>query len=552
MSAKRMTAAVLAMALLAAACDTSTPEVTDRSAPPTTSDPAVDGGTLVIRSQGEPGCFDWLAPCAAGTGPPIRNLVMPHTVAFVGGKYVPTPLLAGEPVQEMGPPHRLTYKLNPRAVWSDGVPITSSDLRYTWDQAAHAPGIRNRTGFEQIESVDDSDPKTAVITFKQPYAAWYNPFGTLQNIFPKHLLEGKDRTAEMKDGYSWSGGPWKLDRWVRGEEMRFVPNPNYWGKKPHLDALVYRIIPDAGSALAAYRSGQVSLLQGVPPEVTLAELKAIPDTTVETTENLSVNLVVLNTQRAPLDAVAVRQALAHATDREALVRHAFSLLKPDIKPIQALMTPVNGRWYVEPFGRYRRDLPRVDQLMRSAGWARGTDGIWAKGDQRAELEVVGLAGNKSVQLQEEILQSQWKEAGFAMRVNNVSNQAELLRRGAFHVGFSTGSFTNDDPSRCALLCSRNIPTEANGFGGENLSRLADAAHDAAWDRVNNEVDEAKRMDALKAAYEMTATLVPSLPTAPGLSLLVYNSSRLAGVRNDGGPMGPFFDTTAWFCRTGRC
>ncbi|HEV2761315.1 MAG TPA: hypothetical protein VGV86_17280, partial [Acidimicrobiales bacterium] len=87
---------------------------------------------------------------------------------------------------------------------------------------------------------------------------------------------------------------------------------------------------------------------------------------------------------------------------------------------------------------------------------------------------------------------------------------------------------------------------------ENLSRLADPAHDAAWDRVNNELDPTRRMEALKAAYEITATLVPFLPTAPGLSVLVYNSSRLAGVRNDGGPMGPFFDTTAWFCRAGRC
>jgi peptide/nickel transport system substrate-binding protein len=270
------------------------------------------------------------------------------------------------------------------------------------------------------------------------------------------------------------------------------------------------------------------------------------------TENLGVNLIVLNAQKAPLDSVAVRQALAYATDRESLVRHVFSLLKPDIKPIQAVMTPVNGRWYVEPFARYRRDLARVEQLMRGDGWARGADGIWARGDERAQLEVLGQAGNKSVQLQEEILQSQWKEAGFEVKVNNVSNQLDLLRRGAFHVSFSSGAFTNDDPSRCALLCSRNIPTEPNGFGGENLSRLADPAHDTAWDLVNNEVDEAKRLKALNAAYDITARLVPFLPTAPGLSVLVYNSSRLSGIRNDGGPVGPFFGTTDWFCREGRC
>ena len=60
------------------------------------------------------------------------------------------------------------------------------------------------------------------------------------------------------------------------------------------------------------------------------------------------------------------------------------------------------------------------------------------------------------------------------------------------------------------------------------------------------------MDALKSAYEITADLVPVLPRAPGISLLVYNSSRLADIGNDGGPTGPIFDTTTWFCRAGRC
>lgn len=157
-----------------------------------------------------------------------------------------------------------------------------------------------------------------------------------------------------------------------------------------------------------------------------------------------------------------------------------------------------------------------------------------------------------MELQEQILQSQWKEAGFDVRVTNSANVADLVRRGNFHVSLGGLGFVSDDPSRCSVLCGRNVPTEANGFSGQNVSRVADSAHDAAWDLVNNEVDETKRMNALKAAYEITATLVPFLPTAPGLSLLVYNSARLGGVRNDGGPLGPFFDTTAWFCRAGRC
>ena len=539
------------MTMVMAACGGSGGGAGGQSALTTAPEAPVDGGTLVIRSSGEPGCWDPFAPC--GSGPtPVVSLTLPKTVVFAGGRVTATALLAAPPLLEKGPPQRLTYKINPKAVWSDGTPITSSDLRYTWEQGATGPNVRNRTGWEQIDRVDDSDPKTAVVTFKQPYAAWTHPFGTLGFILPKHLLDGKDRLAEMKDGVSWSGGPWKLDRWVKGQEVRFVPNPNYWGEKPHLDALVFKTIPDAGSGLAAYKSGQVSLLHGVPPEVTLAELRSLPDTAVDVVVNLAVIGLNLNTEKAPLDRTAVRQALAYATDREALASQAFGLIKPDIKPIQSLSTPAAGRWYVEPFARYRRDLPRVDQLMRSEGWARGSDGIWAKAGQRAQIELVGDANNATQALQEQILQSQWKEAGFDTRITNVSNRLELLRRGAYHVGFDSDAFPSDDPSRCARLCSRNIPTDANGLSGANLGRLSDPAHDAAWDLVNSEVDEAKRFEALKAAYQITAEQVPILPIAPGLSLLVYNSARLRGVVNDPSPNGVYLFTTSWSCRGGTC
>jgi peptide/nickel transport system substrate-binding protein len=548
---KTLKALSVCLALVVAACGGSNSNDSGQARPSTTPEAPVNGGTVVIRTQGEPGCWDPFATC--GSGPiPIRVLTLPQTVVFADGKITPTALLAADPVVEKGPPQRLTYRLNPKAVWSDGTPITSSDLRYTWNQGANDRNVRNRTGWEQIANVDDSDPRTAVITFKEPYAAWTNPFGALGFVLPKHLLDGRDRLTEMREGVAWSGGPWRLDRWVKGQEIRLVPNPAYWGDKPHLDALVFKIIPDIGGTFSAYKSGQVTMIQGVPPEVGLAELQGLPDTAVDVTVNTSIHALVFNTQKPPLDDVAVRQALAHATDRDALVRQAFGLLKPDIKPIQALMTPVAGRWYMEPFARYRRDLNRVDHLMRGAGWARGGDGIWAKAGQRAEIELVGTAGNKTIELQEQLLQSQWKEAGFETRPNNVSNPLDLLRRGAFSVTFYADTFPSDDPSRCALMCSRNIPTEANALSGGNLARLADPAHDAAWDLVNSEVDEARRLEALKTAYRITSELLPILPTAPGVSVLVYNNSRLAGVRNDSGPNGPFFRSADWFCRGGTC
>jgi peptide/nickel transport system substrate-binding protein len=555
MSQRRATIAVcLAVAMTAAGCGGSSGRA---GRPETTTPQPVKGGTLVLALGGEPNCADWLAPCGNfALGKQAMEIqTLPRALDYVDGEFRPSALLAGAPVLEPGPPERLTYRINPKAVWSDGVPITSSDFRYTWDQVVNGPNIANKTGFEQISTIDDSDPATAVITFNQPYAAWYNPFGVMGSVLPKHLLEGKDRTAEMRDGYRWSGGPWMIDHWIRGQEIKLVPNPAYWGAQSNLDAVVWKVIPDAGAALAAYKSGQVAMVANVPPEVTGAELRDIPDTKADVAVGLGLTVLVFNTQSPPLDSAVVRQALAFATDRDALVAQVLGPLLPGAKPVQSFMTPAYGHWYVEPDAKYRRDLTRVDQLMKGAGFTRAADGVWIKGDQRASVEIIGSAGNKRDELTEQILQSQWADAGFDVKTTNSAPTAvaDMRAKGTFQVTIYNVGFASNDPSRCGIVCSRNIPSAANGFSGQNVERIADPALDAAWDRVNTEVDDTRRLDAVRQASQLLAEDMPVLPLAPLPQVLVYRTATLAGpIRNNVGVLGPFFNLNEWWCPDGRC
>ena len=540
--------AMMGVLLVATGCaGTSTKHVT----PTPTTDQPVKGGTLVIALAGEPSCADWLAACGTFQSgfTAMGRPTVPRALDYVDGQYRPTAVLAGEPVVAAGPPQRVTYRLNPKAVWSDGQPITSSDFRYSWDQVVNGAGIANRTGFDKIESVDDTDPKTAVVTFKEAYAAWRTLFAT---ILPKHLLDGKDRGAEMKDGYSWSGGPWVIDHWTRGQEIKLVPNPRYWDKLPNLEAVVWKIIPDTAAALAAYKTGQVSLLQNLPPEATAADLHALPDTRPDVATSLGVSWISFNTQKPPLDSTAVRQALAYSADRDAVVSQVLGPIKPDVKAVQSWTTPASGRWYLEPYARYRPDPAKVAQLMGGDGWVKGTDGIWAKGGQRAQFELLGSTA-KSNQLARQILQSQWKAAGFDVSLADVSPSAQADReaKGAYDAETSGFAFPSDDPGRCSFLCSRSIPSAANANSGQNVTRVADPALDAAWARVDAEVDDAKRLDAVKQADNLTADLVPGLPFAPGLATLVYSTARLAGPISNNIPY-PFFNLNEWYCRGGTC
>ncbi len=544
-------AIVVVMAVLAASCasgDTAKP-----GGPTTTVEQPAKGGTLVMALFGEPACADWLATCGTSAAGflGMARFTAPRPLDLIDGQYRPTAILTGQPTVDPGTPQRVTYRINPKAVWSDGQPFTSSDFRFTWDQVVTGASVANRAGFDQIDRVDDSDPKTAVVTFKTPYAAWRTLFAT---ILPQHILDGKDRSAEMKDGYSWSAGPWIIDHWTRGSEIKLVPNPNYWDQKPNLDAVVWKIIADPSAALAAYKSGQVALVIGaVPPEVTIGDLRSLPDTKADVATSFGISFIDFNTQKAPLDSQAVRQALAYSTDRDALVAQTQGPLKPDVKPVQAWMTPAYGKWYTESYAKYRRDLATVDQLMRGDGWAKGGDGIWAKGDQKAQFELLGTSGGN--QLVEQVLQSQWKAAGFDVTVSSLTAPARADReaKANYQAGLQGFLFSNtgDDPGRCAFFCSRNIPSSANGNSGMNTTRISSPALDEAWDRVNTEVDEVKRLDAVRRANDLTADLMPGLPYAPQLAALVYNSAKIGGPVTNNVPT-PFYNLNEWYCRGGHC
>lgn len=117
--------------------------------------------------------------------------------------YKASPLLV-ELTIVTSPKQVVTYKINPKAVWDDGSAITSTDFKYTALQIRDGKDIYDKTGYDLIDTVDTPDAATAVVgTLKSPYAGWKSLFTSLGGVLPSKLLDGKDRSALMKDGYTF-------------------------------------------------------------------------------------------------------------------------------------------------------------------------------------------------------------------------------------------------------------------------------------------------------------------------------------------------------------
>lgn len=519
------------------------------------------GGTAVFGAEQEPDCADWIASCAGaswGTWT-MAAYTMPRSFDFdpKTSDLVPSILLDGEPKLEEGPPQKVTYKLNPDAVWSDGTPITSADYKYTWEQIVNGKDIYDKTGYDQITAVDDSKPKEVVVTFKTQYAAWKDLFGGFYGIYPKHIVGTGDeaaRNAAMKDGYQWSGGPWMIEAWTKGQEVKLIPNPKWYGeKKANFDAAVFKFLPDTAAEQQAYKTGQVSMIHP-QAQLELADLKTLPDTKFDSVTSLSYEAIWFNTTKEPLTSKAVRQALAYATDRDTAVKTLFGPVQPDIKPIHAFVTPANKKWYSDPFKKYTRDLAKVDELMKGDGWTKGADGIWEKGGKKAEVENSTTAGNKRRELTQEILASQWKEAGFLLKVNNTKAATlfgEWGPKGIFTSAIYAQVPSSTDPALCSVFCTPSIPT-ADKPSGTNWTRLSDPKIDEPLAAAELELDEDKRKELMDKGHAAIAEGVPGLPIDPFPGLVIYNTAKLKGPIGQNFVYGPWHNMHEWWCVGGQC
>lgn len=519
-------------------------------------------GTLVVGADQEPDCLDWLATCSGSSWGAWAALVTTLPQAYESHAstsdsaayvYAPTALLAGEATVAPGSQQIITYKLNPAAVWSDGVAITSEDFKYTFDQIMSGKDIYDTTGYASIESVATPDPQTAVVAYKEIYGGWKGLFGGGYGILPSHLLKGKDRNALMKDGYSFSGGPWRLDGgkagWDKGVSITLVPNENYWGTKPTIKKAVFRFITDTSALFQAFKAGEVDFLYPQPqPDWFPAVKGGIKGATIKSTgDTSSVEALWLNNSKPPFDDESVRKAVAYSLDRDAIVKRLFGPLGVD-RAWQSFNPPIVAA-YADPagFSGYTLNLTKASALMTSQGYAKGSDGYWAKGGVKVSFTLKTTVGNKRRELTAQILQSAFKDAGFEMKIK--TQDAGVLfgktgPSGDFEMALYAQVATGPEPGLCTVFCSKNIPTEANGNSGNNWTHTNVAGLDGILKALEVELNDAKRVEFSKQADLLLGLSATSIPLDPLPNTLIYRNS-IRGPVADNATMGPFWNMNLW-------
>jgi len=276
------------------------------------------GGTLIAAFSADPAGFD---PQRGPSG--MSHVVIEQvysTLMALDPDAKPYPELA-ESYEVSDDGLTYTFKLRQGVKFHNGDELTADDVKFSFDRLrAKDSGYSYGSQVETIASVDVIDPHTVQFKLSKrtgPFLIYMAFPGS--SIVPKKLVEsGHDLNAQPV-----GTGPFKFVSYQPRQAIVFEKNPNYFeAGKPYFDAMEYRIISDITALTNAVMSGEVNFSNEVPPK-DWATIQGNGDLVGVTLEGSRYNWLLCNTTKAPLDNPKVRQAIAQAIDRNALVKGAF-------------------------------------------------------------------------------------------------------------------------------------------------------------------------------------------------------------------------------------
>jgi peptide/nickel transport system substrate-binding protein len=481
--------------------------------------------TIVIAAVGEPGSV--LPPLVQETvGRDIGDLVFERLATLAPGgspvdpdAYRPALAARWERVDSLS----WRFHLRPAARWQDGRPVTSSDVRFSFDTFADSTfGAPARSYIAGRITVVPEDSSTFLVRFAEPspeqlYDATYHV-----RIFPEHVWGERARgtwAADTGVAALVGSGPYRPVRWMRGQFLELAADTQY-RPSPRIPRAIWRFTADPDAALNLLLSHEADAVETtMGPE---RAQRAAADTALRLVPYpsaafgfLGFNLRGARGRAHPLLAdTEVRRALALATDRSLLARSVFG---PDAKAPPGPMSQLLWIWS-DSIPTLPHDRARAERTLEEAGWRRPAgDGIRQRGGRRLEVDLLVPSTSGARRRLAEQVQQMWRAVGVSVTVSAVDFPVFQERLGAGRFDAYIGAWL-DEPSARSLA---DQWTRA-GWGATNYGRYANPRFDSLLAQAAREDGVA---NAARLYHQAIAQLNEDVP-----AIFLYAPTNTALVR----------------------
>lgn len=417
----------------------------------------------------------------------------------------------------------VTFTLQEGILWSDGTPLTSRDIQFTWEWIT-TPGnnSQNITTWQAVSGVETPDELTAVVTFGAPSAGWFDVFtgGANGPIMPAHVFNNEPLAANNPDflQFPLGTGPYVITEFVPNDLVQLVANENYReANKPFFSNVYVKGGGDAPSAArAVLQTGEYQYAWNlqVEPEVLLdfAGIEALGEVNDDSpgvlvsevgtsVERIHINFSdpnqEVNGQRSELNTPhpffsdpAVRQALNKAVPRQVVTDEFYGLAartSPNILTGLEFFESPNTSWEL--------DLEEAAQILDDAGWMM--DGDFRAKDGVQLVINYGTSINQLRQKTQAVVKQAFESLGVEVRLDQVDagiffDSGAGNDRNINHNYWDICMYTNNPTSPVPLSFflswyagpeNQNVAQESNGWSGNNYQRYINPEFDVAYEEL---------------------------------------------------------------------
>jgi peptide/nickel transport system substrate-binding protein len=435
----------------------------------------------------------------------------------------------------------INFKLKPNLKWSDGQPLTSADVLWTWqavtDEKTRSPYASD---FQLVKKAETPDALTFSVTYNQAYAPALDSWAGLQ-ILPKHLLQGQDLHTTAFARKPVGSNYYKLDSWTNGENIKLSRNPSSVLGQAKIDRLVTRIIPDSSAQFLELMADNIDSM-GLDPIKYARIIPARPELKQKLAlyKELgnSYTYMGFNLKRKPYDDARVRKAINYAIDKQEIIDGVYLGLGIDI----ASPYKPGTRWSNPDLKPYPYDPEKAKALLKEAGFVDSDgDGILDRDGKPFSFEIL-TNQNKEREKSAVLIQRRLKKVGIQANVRAIewaSFISRFIKTGDFDVvilGWGLGL----DPDQFNIWhSSQQAPGQFNfiGYNNPNIDKLLEQGR--------TELNPDKRQ---KIYHEFSRVLLEDSPIvylSAGYGLSAIHK-RVKGIDNPVPPAGVGWNTYDWY------
>jgi peptide/nickel transport system substrate-binding protein len=392
----------------------------------------------------------------------------------------------------------IIFHLNPNAKFQNGQPVKASDVKWTFESVLD-PNFTSskKSGYATVDRIETPDERTVIFKLKEPNA------GIFDNLTYLIVPTGADTNVYRNKPIG--AGPYKVLEYAADDRVELEAFDQWHGGAPKIKNVTARIIPDSTTRVLEMRRGSVNFEVNALPFENVAEFEKNPDFKVVRTPGSVYQYIAINLRDPILSKLKVRQAIAHAIDRDKIIR---DIQRGFAKPTETMLA--EGHWArAANLPTHPYDPAKAKALLAEAGYPNGfTFTFKTSTDAEANLRA-------------QAIQQMLKQVGITMNIqsNEMSTFFADIGKGNFQMYSLSRNGISDPDFYYVIFYSKNIPPE-----GQNRGFYSNPRVDQLMLEGRSTFDRAKRKPKYEEIQKIIATELPYISLYMQDSVAVMRSN----------------------------